>query len=164
MGKFRFYHIEEEYVNYLHRVDVKVQLNKGEHRPYVGVVLKIGKWKYYVPLESPKPNHINSKSGGPVLKLDEGRLGIMGFNNMIPVEDQYLVKFDFCTIQDDNYRNLLFNQYAYCEKNKDLILSRAKAVYDKTIQGNVPFYRQVCCHFKRLEGAAKRYHPEKSKK
>ena len=37
------------------------------------------------PLESPKPNHVNIKGGGPVMKLDEGRLGLMGFNNMIPV-------------------------------------------------------------------------------
>ena len=41
MGYLRFYHIKEEYIAYLHRVDRRVQFNKGERRPYVGIVLKV---------------------------------------------------------------------------------------------------------------------------
>lgn len=85
MGKFRFYHVREGYIEFLHKVDNRVQMNKGRKRPYVGIVLSIEGYDYYVPLESPKPNHANIKSGSPVLKLDDGKLGIMGFNNMIPI-------------------------------------------------------------------------------
>ena len=49
MGKFRFYHIREGYVDYLHKIDNRVQLNKGQRRPYVGIVLSINGFDYYVP-------------------------------------------------------------------------------------------------------------------
>lgn len=66
MGKFQFYHINEHYISYLHNVDNRVQYNKGQRRPYIGIVLSLNGVDYYVPLESPKPNHANIKGGGPV--------------------------------------------------------------------------------------------------
>ena len=160
MGRFRFYHIQEKYINYLHSIDNRVQMNKGEHRPYVGEVLSVNGVSYYVPLESPKPNHANLKSGGPVLKLDDGRLGIMGFNNMIPVMPECLLEFDFRDIQDERYRMLLINQLSYCEKHSDIILHRAEVTYRKTVSGNAPFYRKICCDFKKLERKALKYNPD----
>ena len=124
MGKFQFYHINEHYVSYLHSIDNRVQYNKGQRRPYVGVVLSINGVDYYVPLESPKDNHANIKGGGPVMKLDEGRLGVMGFNNMIPVLDSCLIKFDIQAVRDTKYKMLLLNQLEYCNKNRDLILQK----------------------------------------
>ena len=100
MTYFRFYHIKDEYVAYLYRLDRRVQYNKGARRPYVGVVLQIRDMNYYVPLESPKPNHAHVKSGGPILKMDDGKLGIMGFNNMIPVRMQQLIEFDIANEKD----------------------------------------------------------------
>ena len=102
MGKFQFYHINEHYISYLHSIDTRVQYNKGQRRPYVGIVLSINGIDYYVPLESPKPNHVNIKGGGPVMKLDDGRLGLMGFNNMIPVIPSCLIKFDIQSIENEN--------------------------------------------------------------
>lgn len=164
MGKLRFYHIRDGYIAFLHKIDNRVQMNKGERRPYVGIVLCIGEHEYYVPLESPKPNHENIRSSGPVLKLDDGKLGIMGFNNMIPVKRCHLIEFDILAEADEQYRNLLLKQLNYCEKNKDTILSRAKTTYRKALDGKNPFYRKVCCDFKRLEQncdkyKVKRYNP-----
>lgn len=164
MGKFRFYHIREEYINFLHTLDRRVQLNKGQRRPYVGVVLEINAVRYYVPLESPKPNHANIKSGGPVLKLDGGRLGIMGFNNMIPVESKHLLEFDITKVPDEKYKNLLYNQLAFCEKNAQMICARAEKTYQKACAGKVPLYRKVCCDFKKLEGSMGLYKSAKRKK
>ncbi len=157
MGKFRFYHIREDYIEYLHTIDYRVQMNKGERRPYIGVVLTLGEHEYYVPLESPKPNHMNIRSGGPVLKLDDGKLGIMGFNNMIPVKRSDLIEFDILSEPDERYKNLLLNQLNYCEKNKSVILARAKATYKKALDARNTFYRKVCCDFKRLERYCKKY-------
>lgn len=162
MSKLHFYHIREGYINFLHRADNRVQLNKGQRRPYVGVVLRIGEHDYYVPLESPKPNHANIKSGGPVLKLDEGRLGIMGFNNMIPVRKYQLLEFDILAEPDEKYKNLLLKQLQYCEKNKNLIFSRAEATYRKATEGKNAFYRKICCDFKRLERIYDTYRVKKN--
>ena len=160
MGYLRFYHIQEEYIAYLHRVDRRVQFNKSERRPYVGIVLKVNGHNYYVPLESPKPNHANIKSNGPILKLDEGRLGIMGFNNMVPVKSGQLIDFDIAAMTDKTYQTLLLKQLHYCAKNKGIIERRAINTYTKQIGGNNPFYERVCCDFRSLEAACRRYNPK----
>ena len=159
MGKFQFYHINEHYVSYLHSIDNRVQYNKGQRRPYVGVVLSINGVDYYVPLESPKDNHANIKGGGPVMKLDEGRLGVMGFNNMIPVLDSCLIKFDIQAVRDTKYKMLLLNQLEYCNKNRDLILQRAQTTYRRALSRKIPLYQKVCCNFEKLERKSKRYDP-----
>lgn len=138
-------------------------MNKGQKRPYVGIVLQVNEFDYYVPLESPKPNHVNIKSGGPVLKLQDGKLGIMGFNNMIPVEKQYLIEFDIKSEKNDQYKRLLYNQLSYCQKHIDTIYLRAKNTYDKVVSGETPFYVKVCCDFKKLEESAKLYKAKSEK-
>lgn len=162
MGKFRFYHVREGYIEFLHKIDNRVQINKGERRPYVGIVLSVAGYDYYVPLESPKPNHANIKAGGPVLKLDEGKLGIMGFNNMIPIRKYCLIEFDIMAEKDERYRALLLNQLAYCERNKALIIARANKTYEKETSGKNPFYRKICCDFKRLESVCDKYKVKKT--
>lgn len=161
MAKLRLYHIREGYVEFLHKADFRVQFNKGQRRPYVGVVLTVGEHDYYVPLESPKPNHKNIKSGGPVLKLADGELGIMGFNNMIPVKRYHLIEFDILQVEDEKYRALLLKQLDYCEKNKDLIFRRAEKTYQKATDGKNPFYRKSCCDFKKLESVSGKFKVKK---
>ena len=161
MAKLRFYRIQEGYIEFLHKIDYRVQMNKNQRRPYVGIILTVGDYDYYVPLESPKPNHANIKSGGPVLKLDGGKLGIMGFNNMIPVKKYQLIEFDIMEEPDEKYRALLLNQLDYCNKNRELILKRASATYKKAVEGNNPFYRKVCCDFKKLENSCGKYKVKK---
>lgn len=133
MGKFQFYHINEHYISYLHNVDNRVQYNKGQRRPYIGIVLSLNGVDYYVPLESPKPNHANIKGGGPVMKLDEGRLGVMGFNNMIPVLESCLIRFDIQEVKDTKYKMLLLNQLEYCNKIVILFSSAQKQLTAKLL-------------------------------
>ena len=110
MENLKIYKIEDKYIRYLHGVDKKVQYNKDAKRPYVGVVFTFGGFKYFVPMESPKPNHANIKSGKHILRLKNGEYGILGFNNMIPVHKDALISFDISKEHDVKYRNLLKNQ------------------------------------------------------
>lgn len=82
--------------------------------------------------------------------------------NMIPVRKYCLIDFDFMAEPDKRYQALLMNQLAYCEKNKELIASRAKKTYEKAVQGNTPFYRKICCDFKRLESVCDKYKVKKA--
>lgn len=157
MGKFRFYHIEDKYIAYLHSVDNRVQYNKGQRRPYVGIVLSVAGQDYYVPLESPKKGHAKMKSSGPILKLDNGKLGIMGFNNMLPVLHSELIEIDFNRISDRKYRTLLQNQARCCNHMVTEIMHRAASTYRKATAKCNPFYEKICCDFKLLEDAAKKY-------
>lgn len=57
------YRIETRYINFLKQFDGKVLNNSknGMIRPYVGTVLEINSFKYFVPLSSPKEKHYSMK-------------------------------------------------------------------------------------------------------
>ena len=86
MDNLRIYRIREGFVEYLHNIDNRVQFNKEERRPYVGIVLSMGGHDYFVPMESPKPNHAKLKNNIHIMKLKGGEYGLLGFNNMIPAK------------------------------------------------------------------------------
>lgn len=106
----KFYHIKDEYIDFLKKYDGKVAYNKQESRPYLGVVLEIDSHKYYAPFTSPKPKHQKMKNGIDFRKIGGGRYGAINFNNMIPVPDSALILLDINSIQDEKYRNLLNDQ------------------------------------------------------
>ena len=67
MESLRLYRITDKYIWYLKCRDSKVQDNKNKKRPYVGVVLHVGSFQYFVPMESPKPNHAHIKNGKHIM-------------------------------------------------------------------------------------------------
>jgi len=158
MENFKIYRVEDKYIRYLHSIDNKVQYNKNAKRPYVGVVFSFGGFKYFVPMESPKPNHSNIKSGRHILRLKNGEYGLLGFNNMIPVHKDALISFDISKEPDEKYRNLLKNQIQICNKMKADILDHAQKTYFGVVNGN-SFLLNISCDFKKLETASKKYKP-----
>lgn len=118
MENLRIYRVNDRFIAYLHSRDKRVPYNKGNRRPYVGVVLNFGGFKYFVPMESPKPNHTNIKPGKHIMKLDGGRYGLLGFNNMIPVHKDALIEFDIEAEPDKKYRELLKRQASLCNRLK----------------------------------------------
>lgn len=163
MGSLRIYRIEEKYIRFLRSRDDKVLYNKGR-RPYVGVVLFVGSYQYFVPMESPKPHHQTMKSGPHIVRIDNGKLGILGFNNMVPVPDSALIEFDISDESDEKYADLLRRQAYWIQRHKGIILGHASNTYYKTVQGNNQFYAQICCDFKKLEKACTQYDPNRKQK
>ena len=95
--KLEFYIVKEEYIKYLNKYDLHVAYNKDENRPYVGVVLEIGKMYYFAPLFSPKPQHLNYKENFAFFKIvndSNDNMGIIKFSSMIPVPIECLEKFN----------------------------------------------------------------------
>ncbi len=159
MQTLRIYKVEDKYIRYLHAKDEKVQYNKGAKRPYVGVVLAFAGFQYFVPMESPKPNHANIKPGKHILKLDGGRYGLLGFNNMIPVPQAALIHYDINTEPDVKYKALLQRQIAICNRMKADILNHAQMTYFDVVSGKNKFLIENSCDFKALEKACKAYNP-----
>lgn len=50
-----------------------------------GILFKIDTFEYFAPLSSPKLKHIKMKNTLDFLKIKNGELGAINFNNMIPV-------------------------------------------------------------------------------
>ena len=157
MERLRIYKISDKYIHYLHSIDNKVQYNKNAKRPYVGIVFKFGGFNYFVPMESPKPNHAKIKSGKHIIKLKNGEYGLLGFNNMIPVHNDALILYDFSLEKDEKYRRLLERQIFLCNKIKADILNHAQMTYFDVVNKNSEFIVNISCDFKKLEKASKRY-------
>lgn len=165
MERLRIYRVTDHYVRYLHSRDQKVQFNKDAKRPYVGIVFRFGGFEYFVPMESPKPNHATMKSGKHLLKLQNGVYGILGFNNMIPVHKDALIKLDISAEEDEKYRRLLEHQAELCNRMKADILNHAQMTYFDVTGGKNKFLIKISCDFKKLEKACKEYNKDfKSKK
>lgn len=157
MESLRIYRIEDKYINFLRSIDDRVQLNKNKRRPYVGIVLYVGDFKYFVPMESPKQNHSNIKSGKHILKLDNGKLGLLGFNNMIPIREEAIIAFDINQESDKKYAELLKRQASYINRNKADIYAHASSTYYSRVNGKNKFLNKICCDFKKLEKISKKY-------
>lgn len=163
MGTLKIYRVQDGYVEYLQKYDYRVQYNKRERRPYVGVVLTVGDHDYFVPMESPKPNHANLKNNIHILKIADGKYGLLGFNNMIPAKQHYLIEFDIDKEPDRKYRELMKNQLKWCNDHKDTIRERAHKTYEAVTVKKNPFFMKVCCDFKLLETVYTRYYFKSTK-
>lgn len=97
----KLYAVTDEYINYLRRFDSKVYDNKEDERKvmrkYLGIVLTINQFNYYIPMSSPKKSDYKNneirKSIIPIIRIvsnEESRKipalkGTLRLSNMIPV-------------------------------------------------------------------------------
>jgi len=162
LDRLRLYKVNIDYIKYLYNFDKKVQYNVNEadnyteRRPYVGIVIKIGEYDYYAPLESPRPNHKKLKNNVHIMKIDEGNYGLIAFNNMLPICSSELINFDINN-ESKFYRNILQMQFIFCNGNRQAIEEHAKGIYEKVVIEKSKFHRTVCCNFKMLEEKCKEY-------
>ena len=160
MENLRIYRIQDKYIRYLSGADSRVQYNKDARRPYVGIVLTVGSYRYFVPMESPKPNHKMLKPSIHIMPIDGGNYGQLGFNNMIPVPQSALIEYDIGNEPDKAYSELLKRQASYINRHKADVYNRASKTYFRaTTKSKDNFFVRVCCDFKRLERACDNYNP-----
>ena len=165
MEQLRIYRIEDKYVRFLKVMDSRVQDNKNKRRPYVGVVLLVGSYRYFVPMESPKPSHAKIKAGRHIMKLDNGKLGLLGFNNMIPVPDSALIAFDIDAEPDADYARISFAvRLPTSTVPRSTCWYHASRTYYGVVAKHNSFLMGICCDFQKLERACDRYDPNHVRK
>lgn len=159
--KIRLYKVNLNYIKYLHyNYDKRVQYNEkegqeyNENRPYIGIVLTINNIDYFAPLEHPRPEHKALKSNPHIVKIKEGKYGLIGLNNMLPVHKSLLIDFD---IKSNKNKDVLITQYIFCQKNKNTIKGKALRVYEKRTTKPNSFEEKVYCDFKSLEEGLAKY-------
>lgn len=88
-SKLSFYQVDIKYMRYLLQNGIKVMGSSSidkQNRKYIGIIIKNhSNQEYLIPLASPKPKHINMKNKLDFIKIEEGKLGVININNMIPV-------------------------------------------------------------------------------
>ncbi len=156
--------LDIKYCDYLRQFDYKVPYNYGkkELRPFIGVLFKVHNCLYFAPLSSPKPKHLKMKTKLDFLKLDNGKLGAINFNNMLPVTEKNIIKLDLDkdseTKKEEKYIHLLKEQLLWLNRHSENLYRKSKCLYNKYCNKTLPFnIAKRCCNFPLLEEKCKEY-------
>ncbi|MCM1053523.1 MAG: type III toxin-antitoxin system ToxN/AbiQ family toxin [Ruminococcus sp.] len=148
--------LDKDYCNYLRQFDYRVPYNFNDKvkRPFIGVLFKVNNFMYFAPLSSPKKKHLKLVSKIDFLKIDNGKLGAINFNNMLPVTENNIIMINIkdSSKADYKYIKLLKEQLYWLNRNSDKLYTRSKKLYDKYLDGTLNLnIRKRCCNFKLLE-------------
>lgn len=155
MSEIKLYNVSDEYINYLREDFPFVYSNKEESRrhkrKYLGVVIKLSGFLYYIPMSSPKDADYKIVNGKkmirksiiPIIRIVEelqgGRKALRGtlrISNMIPVPASELELYDLENESDGNYKSLIEKELIYIRKNKKKIWDYANILYKQKLNGN----------------------------
>lgn len=161
---FKIVKVNSEYCNYLRNFDCRVSYNAGEKnlRPFIGILFTVDKFEYFAPLSSPKAKHTTLTNTIDLVKIDNGKLGVINFNNMIPVSKNNYELINLSIIpntQEELKRQyLLKTQLRWLNKNERMVKGKAVRLYNLYKKGELP--KRVmnrCCNFKLLEEKCNEY-------
>ena len=150
----RLYSVSDEYIAYLRVKYPRVYSNKEDirthTRKYLGVVLKIDDYNFYIPLSSPKKHDYITINGEDVIRKDSlivlrivsskaGKTELKGtlqIGTMIPVPDSEIQLYDVDSEPDQAYKDLVEEELIYIRKNEEKIKKNARVLYSKKKAGN----------------------------
>ena len=139
--KLKLYSVSEEYINYLRKYDSRVYDNKinnrNHKRKYLGVVLKINSYNYFIPLSSPKETDYlngNIRSDSPsIIRMHNNKdlFGTLRLSNMIPVPNTEIEYYDIQKEKDEFYKFIVLNELRFINKNKKIIVYYSNSLYNQ---------------------------------
>lgn len=183
MEEFKLYSISDEYVEWLRKDFPNVYSNKIDSRThtrkYLGVVLKIEQYNYYIPMFSPKDSDyqiagnskVIKKSIVPIIRIvvknsagEKELKGTLRISHMIPVPETELELYDLEGETDSTYKDLVQNEMIFIRKNREKIISNAELLYkQKTINDTTAGYVKSALDYKKLEQVCSVYKDSKCK-
>ena len=162
--KLNLYSVSDKYIEYLRQFDNKIYDNKEEirthERKYVGVVLTVNEFNYYIPMSSPKKTDyididkkIIRNDTKTIIRIHEGdRLyGTLRISNMIPVPITELEPYILSNETDLKYKELVLGELRYINNNSNKIVKYAKTVYKQKVKNIDIGYIKQTVDFKLLE-------------
>lgn len=155
MDSFKMYSISDRYIQFLRDRHPNVYSNKVGNRThtrkYIGVVLRIEDFYYYVPMSSPKEsdyqiagkNKAIKKSIIPIIRVvvknSEGIKELkatLRISHMIPVPESELELYDLENETDKAYQELVQNEAIFIRRNKMKIENNAKLIYKQKLEND----------------------------
>lgn len=170
-----WYIVDKDYFSYLFNFDRRIGYIDYSNRLklHIGIILTINNDNFYVPISSPKPKHIkmnNSLSFHKLIDDNNKLLAVFNLNNMIPVQDEFVIKLKYSTIDkyrtfnslDDlnNYIYLLQIEKHYIDQIEHILKDKALKLYQHRIQNPDSKLSNICCDFELLQAQAKLYSPK----
>ena len=177
MEGLKIYSISDGYVEYLRKTNPNVYSNKIDERihtrKYIGIVIKVNHYNYYIPMSSPKDSDYQmagkskfiKKSIVPIVRIvvknSEGKRELKGtlrISHMIPVPDSELELYDLDGEKDLLYKDLVQDQIIFIRKNEQLVRTNAEIMYQqKTERNNQIGYVKSALNYSELENLCDQY-------
>lgn len=158
MVQIKIYYTDDKYINYLRQFDDRVPYNKNSTRPYIGIVYEYQGINYFAPLSSPKPKHKTiSDKAIDIFKIDDGNLGVVNLNNMIPIPNNAITDV-LSVVSDEKYKAMIENQLTYINNHKSILLKKVSQLQRRYRNGYLT--QQIaerCCNFELLEEKCREY-------
>ncbi len=168
--KLNLYSISDKYIKYLRQFDDKIYDNKEEtrthERKYLGVVLTVNEFNYYIPMSSPKKSdYINfdkkiiRNDTKTIMRINDGNrlYGTLRISNMIPVPITELEPYMVSNETDSKYKEVILGELRYINNNSSKIIKYAKTVYNQKIKNMDIGYVKNTVDFKLLEEKLKEW-------
>lgn len=175
-NKLKWYVADKEYVNYLRQFDEKVENIEynAKLKPYIGILITINEFNYYVPISSAKEKHYKIREGMDFIKIMQSDriIGVLNLNNMIPISDENVKELKYKDIE--NYRNFSSDKektlyISFLSFELDLINDKigkikknAIKLYNEKINNPASNISKRCCNFKLLEEKGQLYNKKSS--
>lgn len=171
--KLNLYSVSDKYIKYLRQFDNKIYDNKEENRiherKYLGIVLTLNEFNYYIPMSSPKKSDYidfeNKKIRNDtktIIRIHDGRrlYGTLRISNMIPVPITELEPYMLSSEKDLKYKEVILGELRYINNNSNKIVKYAKTVYNQKVKSIDIGYIKNTVDFKLLEEKLKQWNVE----
>lgn len=169
--KLRWYIADKEYVNYLRKFDKKVENIEynSKLKPYIGILININNFNYYVPISSAKEKHYKIKEGMDFVKIiqNDKIIGVLNINNMIPITDSNVKELKYKDIEEYRefnsdkdkklYIAFLSLELGLINDKMEKIKKNAMKIYNEKINNPESNVSKRCCNFKLLEKVSVNY-------
>lgn len=151
----KLYNISDEYVEFLREKYPRVYSNKEgtriHTRKYLGIVLEIDGYKFYIPLSSPKKHDYTDIGDGKkiirkdslivmrIVSVKDGKKELKGtlqIGTMIPVPDSEIKLYDLEGEKDSLYKDLVLEELIFIRKNEEKIKKNARILLSKKKAGD----------------------------
>lgn len=155
MEELKIYSISDKYIEYLRKYSPNVYSNKVDNRThtrkYIGIVIELVGYKYYIPMSSPKDTDYQVAGNGKVIKKsivpiirivvkntkgEKELKGTLRISHMIPVPESELELYDLDSESDAEYKDLVQNEVIFIRKHREKILANAHLLYKQKQSNN----------------------------
>ena len=171
--KLNLYSVSDKYIKYLRQFDDRIYDNKDENRiherKYVGLVLTVNEFNYYIPMSSPKKSDyidfekkIIRNDTKTIIRIHDGErlYGTLRISNMIPVPITELEPYIVANENDSKYKEVILGELRYINNNSEKIVKYAKIVYNQKVKNIDVGYIKNTVEFKLLEEKLKEWNKE----
>lgn len=180
MRELRLYSVSDVYIGFLRGFIPNVYSNKDDdrihERKYLGVVLELNGYNYYIPLSSPKKTDYQYADGCMVIKKSlipiirmvrknkEGKkelLGTLRISHMIPVPNSELIQYNIDNEEDEKYKTLVEEEISFIHNNAVKIYKSAEVMYKQKRDNFNAGYVKRALDFTYLEKLCNEYNKDK---